>query len=104
MPRNGLTKIKRSYLKLGQFGGSYITTLGQFETYFEAKEEFEIIPIIVVDCFKNHGQIGTDIQKIDSAKLFNNVESEEQKVDVLKEYEATIWLKENISPSFLWNS
>ena len=45
---------------------------------------------MVVDCFKNHGLIGTNILKIDSAKLFNNVESEEQKVSILKGYEATI--------------
>ena len=58
------------------------------------------MPIIVVDCFKNHGLIGTDILKIDTVKLINNVESEEQKVGVLKGYEATILLKENISPFY----
>ena len=77
-------KLKRSYLKLRQFDGSCITTLVQFETTFEAKEKFEIIPLIVVDCFKNDGLISTDILKIETAKINNNVESEEQKVGVLK--------------------
>ena len=82
----GQPKLKRSYLKLGQFDGS-MGTLEEFETNFEAKEKFEITPIIVVDCFKNHGLIGTDILKIGTAKLINNIESEEQKVDVLKGYD-----------------
>ena len=42
----------------------------------------------------------TDILKIDTAKLINILESEEQKFGVLKGYEATIRLKENISPSY----
>ena len=93
MARKESTKIKRSYLKLRHFDGSCITTAGQFETTFEAKENIEIIPIIVVDCFKNFGlisPIGTNILKIDTAKLINNGQSEEQKVGVLKGYEATI--------------
>ena len=73
--------------------------LGQFETTFVDKDNIEIIPIIVVDRFKNHGLICTDILKIESTKLINNVESE-QKLGVLKGYEATIPLKENISPSY----
>ena len=32
----GQPKLKRSYLKLRQFDGSCITTLGQFEIIFEA--------------------------------------------------------------------
>ena len=96
----GRPKFKRSYLELRQFDGSCITTLGQFKTTFADKENIEIIPIIVVDCFKNPGLIGTDILKIDTTKLIDNWQSEEQKVGVLKGFEATIRLKGNISPSY----
>ena len=68
--RNRSTKIKKKLPKFRQFNGSVITTFGQFETTFEAKEKFEII-LIIVDGFKNHGLIGTNVLKIETAKLIN---------------------------------
>lgn len=44
----GKPKLKKSWLKLRQFDGSFIQSLGCFEGTFETNTRFEIIPITVV--------------------------------------------------------
>jgi len=97
----GKPKLKRSYLKLRQFDGSYITALGQFNATFEANSKFEVVPITVVDCLKNHGLIGTDMIKIDTDNLIDSIESKKQKIGILRGYKATIRVKENSPPLIL---
>ena len=47
-------RLKKSALQLKQFDGTIIKTLGTFEGTFETKNHFEMIPIIVVACTKDH--------------------------------------------------
>ena len=96
----GYPKLRKSCVKLRQFDGSCINALGQFEAVFEAEKRFELVSITVVDCFKDHGLIGTDIIKVDTINLINSVESDKQKIGVLKNYKATLRVKENCSPSY----
>ena len=94
----GYLKLRKAFVKLRQFDGSRITVLGQFDALFEAEKRFEVLPIVVVDCFKDHGLIGTDIIKVDSTSLINSVESNKQNIGTLKDYKATLRVKENCPP------
>ena len=62
---------------------------------FETKNHFEIIPITVVACTKDHGLLSIDVLKVDTSKLVNLMELEEQDIGLLKGYKASIHLKEN---------
>ena len=74
----GMPKLKKLALQLKQFDGTIIKTLGTFDGMFETKNHFEIIPITVVACTKDHGLLNIDVLKVDTLKLFNSMESEEQ--------------------------
>lgn len=60
---------------------------------------FDVLPIIVEYCEKNHGLIGTDVLNIDSTKLVNKFMAEE--TGISKIYEAKVRLKK-MSPLILW--
>lgn len=45
-------------LKLRQFNGSFIKALRDFNGTFKACDQFEIIPITVVECKKIYGLLG----------------------------------------------
>ena len=81
------------HFELKQFDGMYIKTLETFEASFGTKERFEIVSIVVVDCKKSHKLIGTDVLKVDTQKLINNVKVENQDISTLKGYKATVKLK-----------
>ena len=68
---------------------------------FETKNRFEIIPITVVACTKDHGLLGVDVLKVDTLKLVNSMESEEQEIGLLKGYKASTCLKENYHPRYI---
>ena len=51
----GKPRLKKSSLQLKQFDSTIIKTLGTFECTFDTKNRFEIIPITVVACTKDHG-------------------------------------------------
>ena len=68
---------------------------------FEIKNRFEIIPITVMACPKNHGLVGIDVLKVDISKLVNSVELEEQEIGLLKGYKTSIRLKENNNPRYI---
>ena len=87
-------------MQLKQFDG-IIKTLGTFEGTFETKNRFEIIPIRVMACTKDHGLQGIDILKVDISKLVNSMELEEQEIRLLKGYKASICLKENYHPRYI---
>ena len=88
-------------MKLKQFNGTIIKTLGTFEGTFESKNRFEIIPITVLACTKNHGLLGIDVLKVDTSKLVNSMESEEQEILLFKGYKASVRLKENNHPRYI---
>ena len=84
-----------------QFHGTIIKTLSTFEGTFETKNCFEIIPTTVVACTKDHGLLGIGILKVDTSKLVNSMQSEEEGIGLLKGYKANIHLKENYHPRYI---
>ena len=97
----GKPRLKKSALQLKQFNGTVIKTLGTFKGTFETKNRFEIIPITVVVCIKDHGLLAIDVLKVDTLKLVNSMEPEEQEIGLLKGYKASICLKENYHPRYI---
>ena len=77
----GKPRLKKSPLQLNN---------STFEGTFETKNHFEIIPITVVACTKDHGLQGINVLKVDTSKLVNSMESEEQEIGFLKGYKASI--------------
>ena len=71
---------KKSTLQLKQFDGTIIKIFGTFEGTFETKNRFEIIPITVVACTKDHELLGIDVLKVGTSKLVKSMESEEQEI------------------------
>ena len=97
----GKPKFKEPLLQLKQFDGTIIKTLDTFEGMFETKNRFEIIPIAVVACTKDHELLVIDVLKVNTSKLVNSMESEEQEIGLLKVYKASIRLKENYHPRYI---
>ena len=97
----GKPRLKKSALQIKQFDGTIIKTLGTFEGMFETKKRFEIIPITVVACTKDHGLLGIDVLKVDTWKLVNYMESKEQEIGLPKGKKASIHLKENNHPRYI---
>ena len=103
IPRNfweciGKLTLQKSKLLLCLFDGSVIKTLGYFEGSLELEDKFEVIPMIVITCKKNHGLLGNDVLNINSTKLINEIKME--KTGKLKNYKASLKLKENVTPSY----
>ena len=93
----GKPRLKESALQLKQFDGTIIKTWGTFKGKLETKNHLEIILITVVACTKDHGLLGINLLKVDSLKLVNSMESEEQEIGLLKGYKTSIHLKEQSS-------
>ena len=91
----GKSRLKKSALQLKQLDGTIIKTLETLEGTFETKNRFEIILVTVIACTNDHGLRGIDVLKVDTSKLVNSMESEEQEIGLLKGYKASIRLKEN---------
>ena len=91
----GKPRLKKSALQLKQFDGTIVKTFGTFEGTFETKNRFDIIPITVMACTKDHELLGIDASKVDTLKLVNSMESEEEEIGLLKGYKTSIRLKEN---------
>ena len=68
---------------------------------FKTKNHFEIIPITVVACTKDHRLQGIDVLKVDTSKLVNSMELEEQEIRLFKDYKASIRLKKNYHPRYI---
>ena len=88
-------------MQIKQFDGNIIKTLDTFEAMYVTKNRFEIIPITVVACTKDYGLLGIDVLKVDTSKLVNSMESEEQEIGLLKGYKAIYRLKENYHPRYI---
>ena len=81
IPRNfweriGKPTLRKSKLLLRQFNGSVIKTLGYLEGSLELEDKFEVIPIIITTCKKNHGLLRNDVLYINSTKLINEIKME----------------------------
>ena len=50
---------------------------------------------------KDHQLLGIDVLKVDTSKLVNSMESEEQEIGLRKGYKASIRLKENYHPRYI---
>ena len=81
------------------FDGSVIKTLGYFEDSLELEDKVEEIPLIVTTCKKNHRLSGNYVLNINSSKLINAIKMEKNG-KLKKNYEASLKLKENITPSY----
>ena len=81
--RSGKPTLRMSRLQLHQFDGSVIKTLGYFVGSLELEDKFEVIPIIVTVCKKNHRVLGNDVINIISTKLINEIKMEKTKVKKL---------------------
>ena len=60
----GKSTLQKSSLLLCQFDGSVIKILVYFEGSLALEDKFEVIPIIVTTCKKNHGLLGNDVVNI----------------------------------------
>ena len=89
--------LQMSSLLLCQFDGSVIKSLRHFEGFLELEDKFEVIPIIVTTCNRNHRLLGNDVHNINSTKLINEMKME--KNGKLKNYKASLELKENVTSS-----
>ena len=76
--RTGKPTLWKSSLLLCQFDGSVIKTLEYFEGSLELEDKFEVIPIIVTSCKKNHRLLGNDVLNINSTKLINEIKMEKK--------------------------
>ena len=77
-------KFRKSYLQLKQFDGPVIKVMGTFEETFKTKQiknvlKWEMIPITVVACHKDHRLLGIDRLKVDATKLINSITQWETK-------------------------
>ena len=95
--RIGKPTLRKSSLLRHQFDGSVIKTLGYFEGSLELEDKFDVIPIIVKTCKKNHRLLGNDVLNINSTKLINDIKME--KTGKCKNYKASLKLKQNVTPS-----
>lgn len=94
-------KLKKSLLKLRQFDGSFIKTLGCFEGTLETDAHSKIIPIRLLKCEKCHRHMRIDGLKVNTIKLINSVRLKSNDMGMLKEYMVSIQLKENSQPSYI---
>ena len=72
IPRNfwehiGKPTLRKYSLLLHQFDGSVMKALGYFEGSLELEDKFEVIPIIVATCQKNH-RLLENVLNINSTK------------------------------------
>ena len=73
---NGKPTLRKRILQLQQFDGLVIKTLGYFKGSLELEDKFEVIPVIVTICKKNHRLLGNDVLNINSTKLINEIKME----------------------------
>ena len=76
--RTGKLTLQKGSLQLRQFDGSVIKTLGYFEGSLKLEDKYEVIPIIVLTCKKNHRLLGNDVLSINSTKLINEIKMEKK--------------------------
>ena len=97
----GSPKLNKSYVKLRQFDGSVIKTTGEFQALIEVDGKYSTAKVIVSDCCKPHGLLGTNVISFKSEALqVHEASGENAPVGMLKNFKARIQLASNYSPSF----
>ena len=97
----GSPKLSPSFQKLRQFDGSVIKTIEKFEGTLEFDDEFKITTVIVTECEKTHGLIGTDIPKLDQRTIsIQSSETENSKIGCLVGFSASLQTKYACRPSY----
>jgi len=81
LPKNlwesiGQPKLRPTKHRLRQFDGSEIRTIGQFEGLVEMEKNYAIANIIVAECGKAHGLLGTDVLSVDASSMAINCNKE----------------------------
>ena len=94
----GSPRVRKCNAKLRQFDGSEIKTIGQMDVLIETESQFFNAEVVIADCIKQHGLIGTDVITVSNEKLIQSVESNNN--GRLIGYEANIVLKENVKPCY----
>ena len=54
-------KLTRTKSRLRQFDGTEIKTAGEFQACVELRDRFTMTNVVVAECNKHHGLVGTDI-------------------------------------------
>ena len=99
----GRPLLGKTTIKLRQYDGSVIETLGKFTTNLETEQVIKKIEVIVAKCQKEHGLIGTDVLNINSETLdinSNATSPEDQQIGCLKGFKARLLLRDNARPSY----
>ena len=109
LPKNlwesiGQPKLRPTKHRLRQFDGSEIRTIGQFEGLVEMEKNYAIANIIVAECGKAHGLLGTDVLSVDASSMAINcnkvTNNTNDTVGCLNDFQARILLKDNALPSY----
>jgi hypothetical protein len=79
--------------------------MGQFRGVIELDNRFAIGNIVVAQCTKGRGLLGTDVLKVDYSQMSINhatsqVRTMSKKLGCLAYFKAKILLKKNVQPSF----
>ena len=101
----GEPRLRPTKVPLKQYDGSQIKTIGQFDALIELDGKFTIGNVVVADCLKQHGLLGTDNLKVNSDALsishvVNKKDAVAPYLGCLRDFEARVVLKENASPSY----
>ena len=104
----GEPKLTRTKSRLHQFDGTEIKTAGEFQACVELRDCFTMTNVVVAECHKHHGLVGTNVLQIDfEAMHVNNLSNKHvhanyvaRPVGCLKNFKASIILKENVQPIF----
>ena len=101
LQRRGKQKMRKSDHQLKQFDITVIKLMGTFEGTFETKKRFEMVPITVVACNKDHGLLRIDVLKVDATKLINSIKAGENNIGLLRDYRLSVLLKESHYSSYV---
>lgn len=72
--RLGRPRLSKTCLRLKQFDGTALRTLGQYTAAIEMDDKFVTGTIVVATCVKDHGLLGTNVLKVDFENMsINNV-------------------------------
>ncbi len=77
--------------------------IGQFEGLIEMEDNYTVANIVVAECKKEHGLLGTDVLNVDISSMVvqcNNKDLKAYSVGCLRDFQAKIILKEGAQPSY----
>lgn len=98
--RLGKPKLSKSNIRLRQFDGSQIQTMGYFEGLLDYEGKYSPVIVNVAVCEKSHGLLGTDIMNFHVDSFSIHTCKEEPTLGCLKGYEAKIVVRDDAQPCF----